>query len=177
MSVPIAPNGAATAITYATQYMDHCGQSGAPRDPCTGWSIGQLQTYAGFADPSVSTAGNGGGLRQYAPLYFDSGLGYNATRGFGPGLAVGTYYTDFVISSGGYAFHMAGALKGDGSLDTGVYTGSVPPDFVFSQLGISLPLTYVGTRSTTYSYQLCWPGGTFWCAVGNQPASVRRSPR
>ena len=179
MSVPVAPNGSATAIAYPTQYMDHCNQVGSPKTPCSGWSIGQLQMYGDWADPSQSTSGPGNLLAGYSPFYYDAnpGDGFLSTRGWGPGVAAGTIYLSLGISSGGYAFHMPGAQKGDGSVDSGVYTADVPSDYVFSQLGTPLPLTYMGTRSTSYSYQLCWPGGTVWCAPGNQPASVRRSVR
>jgi prepilin-type N-terminal cleavage/methylation domain-containing protein len=168
-NTPIAPNSAVTAITYPTQYLNHCGE-GSPT-PCTGWKIGQIQMYGDFADPSQTTAVNALLLQEYWLFYYDAnpGDGFLSTRGWGPGLSAGTYYVSIGISSGGYAFEMPGAVKSDGSVDTGLYTGSVPADFRFSQLGVSLPLTYLGTRTTGYGYQLCQPGGTFWCAFGNQP--------
>jgi prepilin-type N-terminal cleavage/methylation domain-containing protein len=176
-NAPIGPNSAATPITYQTKYMNHCNQDPNPT-PCTGWSIGQIMMSGNFADPSLNTDISGALLGSYAPFYFVNGSNnYFSTRGYGPGLAAGTYYLSLGISSGGYAFHMPGAQKGDGSVDTGLYTADVPADYTFSQLGTPLPLTYIGTRSTTYSYTLCWPGGTPWCVSGMQPASVRRSVR
>jgi len=178
LTAPIGPNGIATAINYPTQYMDHCGQTGSPRDACSAWSIGQLSTWGDWADPSLNTDGSGNLLQGYGPFYYaDPKPGFAATRGWGPNQNPGTYYLSLGVSSGGYAFEMPGAQKADGSVDTGLYAGAIPSDYVFSQLGVSLPLTFIGLRTTNYSYQLCTPSGNMWCNSGQQPAAKRRAPK
>jgi hypothetical protein len=178
LSAPIGPSSLATAISYPTQYMDHCGQTGSPRDACSGWSIGQLSTWGDWAGPALNTSPSGNLLQGYPPFYYaDPKPGFAGTRGWGPNQNPGTYYLSLGVSSGGYAFEMPGAQQGDGSIDTGRYARDIPGDYVFSQLGTPLPLTFIELRTTNYSYQLCTPSGNMWCSSGQQPAAKRRSPK
>jgi len=83
VTAPIAPNGLATAISYPTQYMDHCGQTGSPRDACSIWSIGQLSTWGDWADPGLNTDASGNLLYGYGSFYYADPKGGFSERAVG----------------------------------------------------------------------------------------------